>query len=50
MFTDATLEAIAERMPRTERELLAVPGIGAAKLEKYGQAVLEVLAQAPKKD
>lgn len=50
VFTDATLEAIAERMPRTERELLAVPGIGAAKLEKYGQAVLEVLAQAPKKD
>ena len=45
VFTDATLEALAERMPRTEQELLGVPGIGPAKLERYGQQVLELLAQ-----
>lgn len=40
VFTDATLTAIAETRPGTERELLAVPGVGATKLERYGQDVL----------
>lgn len=40
IFTDATLTAIAESRPRSERELLAVPGVGQAKLERYGTDVL----------
>jgi DNA helicase II / ATP-dependent DNA helicase PcrA len=40
VFTDATLQAIAERVPGTEAELAAIPGVGAVKLERYGSAVL----------
>jgi DNA helicase-2/ATP-dependent DNA helicase PcrA len=43
IFTDATLVAIAETLPADEGELARVPGVGAAKLERYGTAVLEVL-------
>jgi DNA helicase-2/ATP-dependent DNA helicase PcrA len=44
VFTDATLMALAEAMPRTEREFLAIPGIGRSKLQRYGEDVLSVLA------
>ncbi|MEV5709419.1 ATP-dependent DNA helicase UvrD2 [Actinoallomurus sp. NPDC052274] len=40
VFTDATLQAIAERVPASEAELAAIPGVGAVKLERYGSAVL----------
>ncbi|MBW9215556.1 ATP-dependent DNA helicase UvrD2 [Mumia sp. zg.B53] len=40
VFTDATLTAIAEARPREETDLLKVPGVGRAKLEKYGADVL----------
>ncbi|MGY1592730.1 ATP-dependent helicase [Geodermatophilus sp. SYSU D00965] len=40
VFTDATLQAIAESRPSTLRELAALPGIGARKLELYGEDVL----------
>jgi DNA helicase-2/ATP-dependent DNA helicase PcrA len=40
VFTDATLQAIAESRPSTLRELGALPGIGARKLELYGEDVL----------
>ena len=40
VFTDATLQLIAEHKPRTEQALLAVNGIGRAKLERYGDEVL----------
>ncbi|MFI6598741.1 ATP-dependent DNA helicase UvrD2 [Nonomuraea sp. NPDC050536] len=40
IFTDVTLQAIAERMPTTEQQLLSIAGIGRVKLEKYGEAVL----------
>src|SRR5699024_3744082 len=43
VFTDATLEAIAERDPRSPSELQAVPGVGPAKVESYGHEVLELL-------
>ncbi len=42
IFTDATLQAIAEQRPTDERELLAIPGVGQAKLERYGAAVLDL--------
>jgi DNA helicase-2/ATP-dependent DNA helicase PcrA len=40
VFTDATLQAIAETRPSTVRELSALPGIGARKLELYGAEVI----------
>jgi DNA helicase-2/ATP-dependent DNA helicase PcrA len=43
IFTDATLMAIAERNPADEEGLLAVPGVGRAKLEQYGETVLGIL-------
>jgi ATP-dependent DNA helicase RecQ len=43
VFADKTLIELARRRPATEAELLAVPGVGPAKLEKYGEAFLEAL-------
>jgi DNA helicase-2/ATP-dependent DNA helicase PcrA len=40
VFTDATLQAIAETRPSSLRELSALPGIGARKLDLYGADVL----------
>ncbi|WP_436839403.1 ATP-dependent DNA helicase UvrD2 [Microbispora hainanensis] len=42
VFTDVTLQAIAERAPASEEDLLAIAGIGRVKLERYGDAVLEL--------
>ena len=43
IFTDATLMAIAEAMPDTPTALSKVSGVGAAKLERYGKDVLDIL-------
>jgi DNA helicase-2/ATP-dependent DNA helicase PcrA len=40
VFTDATLQAIAERAPVSESELAAIPGVGAVKLDRFGSDVL----------
>jgi DNA helicase II / ATP-dependent DNA helicase PcrA len=40
IFTDATLTAIAERRPIDAAGLTAIPGIGPAKLNRYGEEVL----------
>jgi DNA helicase II / ATP-dependent DNA helicase PcrA len=40
VFTDATLQAIAEVRPASERELLGINGIGASKRDKYADEVL----------
>lgn len=48
VFTDATLQAIAEAHPRTETELLKIPGVGRIKMQRYGQACLEVVEDAEK--
>jgi DNA helicase II / ATP-dependent DNA helicase PcrA len=42
VFTDVTLQAIAERTPRSEAELAGISGVGPAKLSRYGAAVLAV--------
>ena len=47
VFHNATLEEIVARRPRTIAELADVPGIGPAKLERYGAEVLAALASAP---
>ena len=46
VFHDATLRAVAIRAPRDVDALAGVEGIGAAKLERYGEALLETLRQA----
>ncbi|HOF62825.1 MAG TPA: ATP-dependent DNA helicase UvrD2 [Dermatophilaceae bacterium] len=46
VFTDATLTAIAESRPDALTAVAAVSGVGARKLELYGQAVLDVVAGA----
>ncbi|MCV6970572.1 ATP-dependent DNA helicase UvrD2 [Mycobacterium bohemicum] len=43
VFTDNTLIAIAEMLPSDEKALVAIPGIGARKLEQYGPDVLELV-------
>ncbi|OBH61469.1 ATP-dependent DNA helicase [Mycobacterium colombiense] len=43
VFTDNTLIAIAELRPGDEDALIAIPGIGARKLEQYGLDVLELV-------
>ena len=44
---DATLAAIAEARPASLSALRRVKGMGPAKLEKYGDGILEVLASVP---
>jgi DNA helicase-2/ATP-dependent DNA helicase PcrA len=44
VFNDRTLAELASRTPRTLAELAAIPGIGPAKLERYGPEVLAQLA------
>ncbi|WP_169718107.1 ATP-dependent DNA helicase UvrD2 [Mycobacterium palustre] len=46
VFTDNTLIAIAELLPDDEAALIAIPGIGARKLEQYGPDVLELVRQS----
>ena len=43
IFHDATLRAIAEQRPDSLDALARVGGVGAAKLERYGEQVLAVL-------
>lgn len=44
IFNDATLAGIAERNPQTLEALQGISGIGAKKLEAYGQEVLRVVS------
>jgi DNA helicase II / ATP-dependent DNA helicase PcrA len=43
VFHNSTLVEIAGRRPRSLAELAAVPGVGPAKLERYGEDVLAAL-------
>ena len=44
VFTDATLRQIAATRPATQAGLFEINGVGEAKLAKYGEAILRVLA------
>ncbi|MEU5467448.1 DNA helicase RecQ [Kocuria salsicia] len=46
VFSDATLVGIVEAAPASTAQLSGVSGVGAKKLEEYGDAVLEVLSSA----
>ncbi len=43
IFHDRTLADMAARRPRSVAELAATPGVGAAKLARYGEAFLAVI-------
>src|SRR5690606_15568861 len=44
VFTDATLQAVAEHVPSSTAQLSRISGVGAVKLERYGEAVLALCA------
>jgi ATP-dependent DNA helicase RecQ len=46
IFSDRTLADIAREKPRDLTALSTINGVGEAKLEHYGRAVLGVLASA----
>ncbi|QOT18959.1 ATP-dependent DNA helicase UvrD2 [Paenarthrobacter sp. YJN-5] len=46
VFTDATLTAIAEARPGSLEQLAGLAGVGPSKLERYGEAVLQVIEQS----
>ena len=46
VFTDATLTAIAEKRPANPGELAMISGVGARKVERYGDDVLAILSGA----
>ena len=45
VFSDKVLKEMVVRRPGSAAELLAVPGVGPAKLEKYGDAFLAAIAE-----
>lgn len=49
IFSDATLNDMCRVMPTTEAEFLSVSGVGANKLEKYGEAFMRVIREYVKK-
>lgn len=44
LFSNKTLEALAELRPQNNRELLKVPGIGSARSEALGRDLLRIIA------
>ncbi len=44
IFHDATLAAVAEARPTDRAELMAVPGLGPLKVERYGDELLALVA------
>jgi len=47
VFHDATLASIAEERPMSRAALATISGVGPAKLERYADEVLEVVAETP---
>jgi len=45
VFHDSTLEAIAANPPQSLNDLRGITGIGAKKLERYGEALLKIAAE-----
>jgi len=46
VFNDATLRALATERPGSVEALSGISGVGQAKLERYGEALLELVADA----
>jgi ATP-dependent DNA helicase RecQ len=45
IFSDATLSEMAKKLPQDDESFLKINGVGAVKLEKYGEIFLEKLKQ-----
>ncbi len=45
IFHDATLMTMVELLPQNRQQLAQISGVGEAKLEKYGDAFLEVISK-----
>jgi superfamily II DNA helicase RecQ len=45
IFSNSTLAAIATARPRSQPALLGVSGVGPVKVERYGSAVLDIVAE-----
>ena len=45
LFTNEQLAEVARRLPRSPGALREVPGIGEARVEKFGAMVLKVIAK-----
>ena len=45
IFNDATLRNMCAMKPQTPEQLLAVPGVGEAKLRNYGGEFLRAIAR-----
>ena len=45
IFHDSTLLEAARRRPTSLTSLAAIPGVGASKLERYGNAIIGIVAQ-----
>ncbi len=43
IFTQETLYLMCDLLPRTEKELLKISGMGKVRVEKYGQEILELI-------
>jgi ATP-dependent DNA helicase RecQ len=46
VFHDSTLHELAAVLPRSPQQLRSINGIGAAKFERYAEALLEIIRQA----
>ncbi len=49
VFSDKTLTAVAEQRPTDTAGLVSIPGIGASKLDEYGEELLEIIKTAGQK-
>ena len=49
ILSNDTLAELARCRPTTREELLTIKGIGPAKVERYGQTLLEIVAEAGEK-
>ncbi|WP_026775958.1 helix-turn-helix domain-containing protein [Polaribacter sp. Hel_I_88] len=43
IFTQESLYAMCDQLPRTEKELLAIAGMGKTRVAKYGEEILEAI-------
>ena len=43
---DSSLREIAERLPKSMSQLLGITGVGAAKRERYGEQIVQIVQAA----
>jgi RecQ family ATP-dependent DNA helicase len=46
IFSDQVLRHMAQQAPRTDEELLAIPGVGMSTVEKYGSQIYRIVNEA----